>query len=84
MLRFLGRLLMVAGAGVGMAVALAMFAHVGLYGAPWLVNVLLAKLSLVGAGALLAGGAVCERLARRHEERTLLAAPRTGSLNGKS
>ncbi len=52
------------GAAVGGAVAVAMFAHVGIAGASWLVNVALAKLGLVASGGLMAGGAVTVRVAK--------------------
>ena len=61
---------MVLGAAVGLAVALAMFAHAGVAGA-WLVNVALAKLGLVAAVGLMAGGAVGVRIANRREQRQL-------------
>jgi len=48
-----------------------MFFHLGVAGVPWLVNVALAKLGLVGAGGLMAGGAVSIRLAGRKEQRQL-------------
>jgi hypothetical protein len=66
---------MALGAAVGIFVALAMGAHRGLAGAPWLVNVALAKLGLVAAGGLMAGGAVAVRLAKRHEQRQLGSRP---------
>ncbi len=68
-MRRLGQLLMALGAGVGVLVGLAMAAHLGVAGVPWLVNVALAKLGLVAAGGLMAGGAVAVRLARRQEQR---------------
>ncbi len=60
------------GAAVGGAVAVAMFAHVGIAGAPWLVNVALAKLGLVASGGLMAGGAVTVRVAKRLERAALV------------
>jgi hypothetical protein len=61
------------GAAVGVAVALAMFARLGVNGAPWLVNVALAKLGLVASGGLMAGGAASMRIAnRRHQDSNLL------------
>jgi hypothetical protein len=74
-MRRLGQLLMTLGAAVGVLVALAMVAHLGLAGAPWLVNVALAKLGLIAAGGLMAGGAVTVRLARRQEQRQLGSRP---------
>ena len=50
-MRRLGQLLMALGAAVGAAVGLAMLAQLGLAGVPWLVNVALAKLSLVASVA---------------------------------
>jgi hypothetical protein len=69
-MRVFGKLLMVFGALVGLAVAAAMLAHVGVAG-PWLVNVALAKLGLVASGALMAGGAVSVRLGNRLERTRL-------------
>ena len=66
-----GRFLMGLGAAVGVAVAVAMLAHLGVNGAPWLVNVALAKLGLVAAGGLMAGGAASVRIAKRREESNL-------------
>ena len=66
-----GKFLMGLGAAVGTAVAIAMFAHLGMNGAPWLVNVALAKLGLVAAGGLMAGGAVSVRLGKRREQKLL-------------
>jgi hypothetical protein len=48
-----------------------MIGHVGFTGAPWLINVALAKLGLLAAGGLLTGGAVAGRIARRREQRLL-------------
>jgi hypothetical protein len=67
----LGKVMIAFGAAVGGAVAVAMFAHVGIAGAPWLVNVALAKLGLVASGGLMAGGAVTVRLAKRFERPAL-------------
>ena len=66
---------MALGAAVGVLVALAMAAHLGLADAPWLVNVALAKLGLIAAGGLMAGGAVVVRLAKRQEQRQLGSRP---------
>jgi len=74
-MRRVGQLLMALGAAVGVLVALVMAAHLGLAGAPWLINVALAKLGLIAAGGLMAGGAVSLRLARRHEQRQLGSQP---------
>jgi hypothetical protein len=64
----LGQWLMRLGAAIGLAVAVAIFAHLGLVGVPWLVNVALAKLGLLASLGLMAGGAVSVRLANRHEQ----------------
>jgi hypothetical protein len=70
-MRRVSQLLMIAGALLGSSVAFAMFAHRGAPGASWLMNVALAKLTLVAAGALLASGAVTGRIARRAERHKL-------------
>lgn len=74
-MRHLSQLLMIAGTLLGGSVALMMFAHLGLPGASWLVNVALAKLTLVAAGGLFAGGAVAGRIAGRQEQRRLASPP---------
>jgi hypothetical protein len=66
-----GKFLMGLGAAVGLGVAVAMLGHLGVNGVPWLVNVALAKLGLVAAGGLMAGGAVSVRLANRREQKLL-------------
>jgi len=66
---------MIAGAVLGGSVAVTMFAHLGLPGASWLVNVALAKLTLIAAGGLFAGGAVAGRIAHRQEQRRLASPP---------
>ena len=68
--------LMGLGAAVGVAVAVAMLAHFGVIGAPWLINVALAKLGLVAAGRLIAGGAASARIAKRREESNLFSSQR--------
>lgn len=70
-MRRFGQFLMLLGAGVGVLVAIAVGAHLGFPGAPWLVNVALAKLGLVAAGGLMAAGATGVRLANRRERRLL-------------
>jgi hypothetical protein len=67
-----GKLLMGLGAAVGAAIAIALIAHLGIAGAPWLVNVALAKLGLMASGGLMAGGAATVRLAVRRERANLL------------
>lgn len=70
-MRRFGHLLLSLGAIVGAGVAVAIFLHAGLAGAPWMVNVALAKLGLVASGGLMAGGAVTLRLAQRREQTAL-------------
>jgi hypothetical protein len=70
-MRRISQLLMIAGAVLGGSVAVAMLTHLGVPGASWLVNVALAKLTLVAAGGLFAGGAMTGRIARRQEQRRL-------------
>jgi hypothetical protein len=72
----LGQWLMGLGAAVGVAVAIAIFAHVGLAGVPWLVNVALAKLGVVASLGLMAGGATSVRIANRREQSKLLPGQR--------
>jgi hypothetical protein len=69
--RRIANMLMALGVAVGALDACAIFFHVGFAGVPWLVNVALAKLGLVAALALLGGGAVAGRLARRREAERL-------------
>lgn len=69
-MKTIGKLLMVLGAGVGLAVAIAMVAHLGLAG-PWLVNVALAKLGVVASLGLMAGGAAAVRIGKRQEQARL-------------
>jgi hypothetical protein len=61
-----GSALMILGAGVGVVAGL------GIGGAyhltlPWLVNVALAKLTLVASGGMMAGGAAVRRIGLRRE-----------------
>jgi hypothetical protein len=70
-MRRLSQLLLIVGLLVGVGDAAAILLHLGLAGAPWLVNVALAKLGLVASLGLLSGGAVTGRLARREEARRL-------------
>lgn len=67
----LGNVLLALGLLVGGADAAAMALHLGLAGAPWLVNVALAKLAALASLGLLGGGAVCGRIAKRDEQRRL-------------
>lgn len=71
-MRRFGQLLIGLGAAVGVVVAIAMIVHFGLNGAPPLVNIALAKLGLVAAGGLMAGGAISVRIANRRESSKLL------------
>jgi hypothetical protein len=63
------------GAAVGVLVTLAIFAHAGLLGVPWLVNVALAKLGFIAAAGLMAGGAATVRISARRERRQLASRP---------
>jgi hypothetical protein len=69
----LGALLMLLGASVGIVAAAGIggLFHLAF---PWLVNVALAKLTLVASGALMASGAVVRRVAIRREQAALPAA----------
>ena len=63
---------MALGGAVGFVVSLAIIIHVeGPPGAIWLVNVALAKLTLIAAGGLMVGGAVIARAAHQREQRKL-------------
>jgi hypothetical protein len=73
----LGALLMLMGASVGI-VAAAGIGGVFHLAFPWLVNVALAKLTLVASGALMASGAVVRRIAIRREQAALPAAADEG------
>jgi hypothetical protein len=72
----LGQAFMILGAGVGATVAIAMAGHYGLVGAPWIINVALAKLGIIAAGGLMAAGAVSVRIANRREQSNLLSGRR--------
>lgn len=71
----LGFLFRVVGLALGMAIIAAIGVHWGWPGAPWLINVALAKLGLIGAGGLMGAGAVAERVARREDARRIGALP---------
>jgi hypothetical protein len=71
-MRRFGQLLMLLGLGLGGAVGFAILFRIAFPGASWLVMVGLAKLSLVAAGGLLAGGAMLQRLATRRDEHRML------------
>ncbi len=73
-MRLIGQSLMVLGVALGVLVALAMLAHLG-PGSSWLINVALAKLSLLGAGGLMGAGAVAIRLDNRERSNNLLTRP---------
>ena len=66
----LGSLLMLLGVSVGV-VAAAGIGGVFHLAFPWLVNVALAKLTLVASGALMASGAVVRRVGIRREQAAL-------------
>jgi hypothetical protein len=67
-MRRLGQLLMALGVLLGGAVGLAILLNVSLPSVSWLVAVGLAKLTLIAAGGLMAGGAVAQRLAARRDD----------------
>ncbi|HEV7387148.1 MAG TPA: hypothetical protein VGN73_00920 [Gemmatimonadaceae bacterium] len=69
-MRRLGEVLLILGAALGVLVAVAMVAHLG-PGNSWLINVALAKLTLVAAGGLMGGGAVMIRLDNRERSKQL-------------
>jgi hypothetical protein len=71
----LGTILMALGALLGIAVFGAIGLHWGYPGAGWLLNVALAKITLAGAGGLMGGGAVLQRVARRDEAKRLGSRP---------
>jgi hypothetical protein len=71
MLKPLGRTLMVIGATLGVATGMAMGIHWSVTGLPWVLSLALAKLTLLGSGALMGAGAFVERLGRRKEQRQL-------------
>ena len=56
--------------------ALAIVIHVeGPSGAIWLINLAVAKLTMLAAGGLMVGGAVTARIAHQREQRRLNSAP---------
>ena len=69
----LGSLLMLLGASLGI-VAAAGIGGVFHLTFPWLVNLALAKLTLVASGGLMAAGAVVHRIAVRRESTSIAAA----------
>jgi hypothetical protein len=75
-MRPLGTLLLALGALLGTMVGVGLLIGVQLPGLPWLVAVVLVKLTLIASGGLMAGGAILHRLARRGEERERLGPPR--------
>ena len=71
----MGMLLRVSGAALGIAIFTAIGIHWEWAGGPWLINVALAKLGLIGAGGLMAAGVVAERVARRDDARRVRPPP---------
>ena len=67
-MRRLGQLLMGLGLVLGGAVGLAVLLNLSLPGVSWIVAVGLAKLTLIAAGGLMAGGAFAVRLAHRRDD----------------
>lgn len=70
-MRRLGQLLMALGAALGAFVGIAIILHLGAPNASWLINVALAKLSLIAAGGLMGAGAVAVRIDTRNRAREL-------------
>lgn len=80
-MRRFGQFLMWIGAAVGLFDALVIVIHSGAPpGAIWLVNPALAKLTMIAAGGLMAGGAVTARIAYQRELRRLESAAPTARL----
>jgi hypothetical protein len=75
MLRWAGRAMLALGVVVGSGIGLAILVGFHAAGLSWLIAVGLAKLGLVSAVGLMAGGAVCLRLDRRARERQLASLP---------
>ena len=63
---------MIGGAAVGVTVVVAMVGGISVANVPLIVAIGLGKLTLLTSGALMAAGAVCNRLALRKEQRELL------------
>ena len=71
-MRVVGSLLLILGVLIGGAVGIGMLLGISVPGVSWVVAVGLAKLTLIAAGGLMAGGAVLQRLATRAEHRDRL------------
>ncbi len=85
-MRRLGQLLMALGAALGVFVGIAIVLHAGAPNASWLVNVALAKLSLIASGGLMGAGAVAVRIDNRNRARELqlrTAAKELGNGDGR-
>ncbi len=76
-MRRVGQILMGIGVSVGVVTGIAMLGHLGVAGAPWLVNVALAKLGLAASLGLMAGGAGAIRVGKIREQRALSSATDT-------
>lgn len=63
--------MLAAGAAMGAAVGIGLFAGIHVASVPWVIAVGLTKLTLLASGGLMAAGAVCLRLGRRREARML-------------
>jgi hypothetical protein len=72
-MRRLAQLLMLLGVLLGGAIGVAILLGVSLPGLSWFLAVGLAKLTLIGSGGLLAGGALLQRLANRRDDRARLS-----------
>ena len=71
----LGLALRVAGLCLGLLVFLMAGLHLGWPGVPWLINVALAKLAIIGSAGLMVGGVALERVGQRLEEKRLRSGP---------
>ncbi|MGI8402846.1 MAG: hypothetical protein ACR2NS_14760 [Gemmatimonadaceae bacterium] len=71
-MRRLGQFLMGLGAALGSLVGIAIAVHAGAPNASWLINVALAKLSLIAAGGLMGAGAVAVRIDNRNRAREVV------------
>ena len=72
-MRHFGNILLALGVIIGVAGAAGLMMGLHATGMAWIVGIGLAKLTLLASGGLLASGAGVLRLARRAEDRRLLA-----------